>query len=111
MSDFQKAVQRVEQVLEGSKGVFTDDLRTILAGIEQAKEEISAFEDLHNDCASENERLRDLLAQGLDLCARAKRMSEQEEDSPRLLVWFEMQYQTDLAKWEAAASGALKGGA
>lgn len=111
MGDFQKAVQRVERVVEGSKGAFTDDLRTILAGIEQAKEEISEIDRLSDACANENERLRDLLGQGLYLCARAKHMSEQEKDSARLLTWFGTQYQTDLDRWAEAASDALKGGA
>ncbi|WP_417625004.1 hypothetical protein [Paremcibacter congregatus] len=111
MSEFYEALKRVEKTIEGSKGPFTDDLRTVLTGIVQAEQEIREINALHNECADENERLRDLLRQGIDLFTLAKEKSEGEADGARLLVWFETKYQTELAKWEAGSAGALKGGA
>lgn len=71
-----------------------------------------------DDRASHIERL---LGEGLDLCVRARRMQQQEEElltlwsnnphmtrSATIPLWAEDQYQRDLAEWEAAAREALR---
>jgi len=68
----------------------------------------------------ENLRLREALSEGLDLCARARRMDEMERERAELYLrnpdmtrsatiplWAEEQYQKDLAAWEAKAKSLM----
>jgi len=62
--------------------------------------------------------LRTLLGEGLDLCVRARKMTDIENEIARrpddglprsatIPLWLEDQYQKDLADWETRARAAL----
>lgn len=68
------------------------------------------------------DRLAELLSEGLDLCARARKLDEQvdralQADMGRIYpegtrcmtpaLWVQEQYETDLCEWEKRAKAAL----